>query len=87
MEKKLSWQEIEKKYHEQWVQLVDFDWPEGEPRPASGRVRLSAPTRKEFNKLVLEADPVDAARIYVGPHKLPKGDILSSNIVRIVPCA
>ncbi len=87
MEQVLSWQEIEKNYNQQWVQLVDYDWPEGEPRPKSGRVRLHASTRKEFNKLVLEAEPVNAARIYVGTHKMPEGIILSSNVVRITSCA
>ncbi len=86
MEQVLSWREIEKNYNQQWVQLVDYDWPDGEPKPKSGRVRLHAPTRKEFNKLVLEAAPVNAARIYVGTHKMPEGVILSSNVVRITSC-
>ena len=86
MDKIFSWKEIEEKFNNQWVQLVDYNWPEGEPRPLSGKVRLHAPTRKEFNKCVLAAEPVDAARVYVGKHKLPDGYILSSHIVKVVPC-
>ena len=86
MNRILTWSEIEKTYPNEWVQLVDCEWPEGEPRPVAGRVRIHAASRKEFNKLVLEADPIDAARVYVGSHSLPKGTILSSNLVRIVPC-
>lgn len=84
--KTLTWQQIEEKYDQQWIQLIEFDWPEGEVRPRSGCVRIHAQTRREFNRLVLEADGVNAARIYVGKHSLPEGTILSSNIVKIVPC-
>ena len=83
---RLSWEEIQKRYNQQWVQLVDYEWPEGEPRPLSGRVRIHAPERREFNKLILESEAVDAARVYVGDHRLPESTILSSNIVKIIPC-
>lgn len=71
MEEILSWKEIEQKYQDQWVQLIDFEWKEGEPRPIRGKVRISAPTRREFNRLVLSSPPADAARIYVGTHGRP----------------
>ena len=32
----LTWQEIERRYNEQWVQLIDYEWFEGEPYPAAG---------------------------------------------------
>ncbi len=86
MEEILSWKEIEQKYHDHWVQLIDFEWEEGEPRPIRGKVRISAPTRREFNKLVLDSPPANAARIYVGAHSLPDGIILSSNLTKIIPC-
>jgi len=86
MNKVMTWQQIEEEHNGQWVQLVDYDWPEEETYPRTGKVRLSAPTRKEFNRLVLEKEPVDAARIYVGEHKLPEGSIISSNITRIISC-
>lgn len=82
----LKWEEIQNFYQNQWVQLIDFDWPEDEPHPRCGKVRLSASSRKDFNKLVLNSEPVDAARLYVGSHQLPEGEILSSNIVKMVLC-
>jgi hypothetical protein len=85
MNKILDWKQIQKEYQHQWVQLVDYDWPDGEPHPKSGKVRINATTRKEFNKLVLQAEPRDAARIYVGDHSTPEGTVISSNITRIVP--
>ncbi len=84
MNKILDWTQIQEEFQHQWVQLVDYDWPEGEPHPKSGKVRINAPNRKEFNKLVLEAEPVDAARIYVGDHRTPYGTVMSANIARIV---
>ena len=30
MEKKLTWEEISRRYDKQWVELVDYDWPEEE---------------------------------------------------------
>jgi hypothetical protein len=28
MAEKLSWEEIKKNYDQEWVELVDYDWPE-----------------------------------------------------------
>ena len=52
MEKKLTWQEIEQKYNREWVQLVDYEWSEGEPFPAVGVVRVHAADRKDFFRKV-----------------------------------
>ena len=84
MDKQLLWDEIEKNYPNQWVQLVDFEWTEGNPRPSKGVVRISAPDRKEFNRLVLNADPVDGARVFVGSHNLPDSMYMRSNIVKVL---
>ena len=84
---KLSWEQIKKEYDQQWVQLVNYDWPEGTPHPQSGVVRAHAPTRKEFNEIVLSLEsPVDAARIFVGLAKLPKNTLISCNAVQISKC-
>ena len=83
----LTWQEIENSYQNQWVQLIDFNWPEGLSRPKSGRVRIHASSRKEFNSLVLAAEPVDAARVYVGSPQMKDSSILRSNLIRMIPQA
>ena len=41
MEKKLTWEEIKKHYNQEWVELVDYDWPDTEPYPRDGVVRSS----------------------------------------------
>ena len=52
MEKKLTWQEIEKQYDREWVQLVDYDWPEDEPLPRSGVVVVHAKARRDFDTMI-----------------------------------
>lgn len=42
MEPKLTWKEIEKRYDKEWVELVDYDWPEGNLNPSEGRVHVHA---------------------------------------------
>ena len=61
MAEKLTWPEIERRYHQEWVQLIDYDWPEGEPYPAAGIVQFHAQTRKEFNQLSQKNPAPDAA--------------------------
>ena len=85
MSKKLSWDQIQKIYDQQWVQLVDYSWETGRPYPSAGVVRIHATTRKEFNRLVLEAPPVNAARVYVGQSTLPEGTFMSANLIKMTP--
>ncbi len=87
MDEKLSWNEIEKRYDQEWVQLVAYDWPEGTPYPRSGVVRVHASTRKEFNSLISAKDtPKDAARLYVGRPIRNPHTVISCNTVRISRC-
>ena len=74
MSDKLTWNEIEKRYDKEWVQLVDYDWPEGLPFPKSGVVRVHAQERKEFYRKAQELEPnaKDSAFVFVGvPAKEP----------------
>ena len=66
MEKKLTWHEIEQLYDKEWVELIDYDWPEEEPYPISGIVRVHAPNRPEFDKLIAVDPPYDSAYVFVG---------------------
>lgn len=87
MNKPLSWPEIEKLYNQEWVQLVDYDWPEGEPYPRSGRVRVHAESRKEFNRLITLKEGIqDAARVFVGKAMLPPHTIISCNSIKLLKC-
>jgi hypothetical protein len=64
--KKLTWDEIKKLYNEEWVELVDYDWPDEDPDPKSGIVRVHAKTREEFDRLTDIDAPEDAAIVFVG---------------------
>ncbi len=66
MEKKLTWPEIERLYNQEWVELIDYDWPEEDPFPKSGIVRVHAKTRSEFDDLADIDPPRDSAYVYVG---------------------
>ncbi len=66
---KLSWKQIRERFDGKWVLLPEFGWPEGQPYPDWGVVHIHAPTRKEFNRLVLSdvaSLPADTARFFVG---------------------
>ena len=68
MDKKLTWSEISKIHDKEWVELVDYDWPDGTPYPKSGVVRVHASDRKEFYRLMRECQPKpeDSALVFVG---------------------
>ena len=84
--KKLSWKEIEKQYDQQWVQLIDYVWEEGEPYPASGVLQFHASNRRDFDRLSRENPVEDAACVFVGKPKIPPGVILSANAMKIRVC-
>jgi hypothetical protein len=69
----LTWEQIKERYSEQWVELIDYDWPDGVPWPKSGVVRVHSPERKEFWRLVKEKQPevTDSAIVYAGPVDRP----------------
>lgn len=84
MAKKLTWEEIKELYNHEWVELVDYDWPEEEPEPRSGTVRAHSSNRAEFYKLAAKDSPVDSAIVFVGRERLPKDQIFSPGMRRIV---
>lgn len=77
---KLTWDEICRRYDQQWVELVDFDWPEEEPDPRSGIVRVHAAKRKDFDQLILQDPPEYSALLFIGERELPPGIIWSMNL-------
>ena len=70
---RLSWEQIKARYDGEWVELIDYDWPEGTPWPKSGIVRVHSPDRKEFWKLAKTTQPpvTDSAGLFVGPPDPP----------------
>ena len=85
MNERLSWEEISKRYDKEWIQLIDYVWPEGTPFPEAGVVRVHASDRKEFFRKVQELQPkqTESAFIYVGiPPK--DAEVVHTNFHRIV---
>lgn len=85
MTEKLSWDEIQKRHSQEWVELVDYDWADGEPYPAAGVVRVHAPERKQFYHLANQERPHDSAILFVGDLDLPFG-VIQNNLARISEC-
>lgn len=81
---KLTWEEITRQYDQQWVELVDYDWPEEDPDPIAGVVRAHSADRVEFYRLAAKDSPVDSAIVFVGKHNLPKDQIFSPGMRRVV---
>lgn len=84
MEKKLTWDEIKKLYDKQWVELVDYDWPEEEIYPRAGVVRAHSLDRAEFYNQVGKDAPVDSAIVFIGKVTFPKDVIFSPGMRRVV---
>jgi hypothetical protein len=70
---RLSWDQIKQRYDEQWVELIDCDWPDSMPWPKSGVVRVHSPNRKEFWRLANAATPIPeySASLFVRPPDPP----------------
>lgn len=66
MSKKLTWQEINEAYSDEWIQLVDYDWADGEADPQAGVVRIHSKDSKEFHRLVKETPVSHSAILFVG---------------------
>jgi len=82
---KLTWPEIEKLYDKEWVQLIDYDWPEEEALPRSGIVQVHAKSRQQFDKLITQEFQLDSAILFVGQRTIPSGVILSANLQQSKP--
>ena len=88
MAKKLSWADIQSKYDQQWVELIDYDWPLRQAHPNSGIVRVHAANRKDFDRLLLVDSPSDSALIFVGASESPPDGIIPSmNLRRLTHAA
>jgi hypothetical protein len=85
-EQRLSWEEISKQYNQQWVELVDYEWPEGSPFPQVGVVRVHEADRKKFHALVQKQSPSGSALLFVGvPEK--NETTVYNNLCRVQACS
>ena len=84
MAEKLSWEEIKKNFNQEWVELIDYDWPEEDESPRTGIVRIHSSNREEFYRLAAANSPVDSAIVFVGKQKLPVDQIFSPGLRRVV---
>lgn len=80
---KLTWDEILKAYNQEWVHLVDYEWMDGEPYPKRGIVRIHAKSRKDFDDLMLAAEPISGARLFVGKGEESHDLIMMGNFMRV----
>ncbi len=77
---KLSWDQIEEQFDQEWVELVDYDWDMTQPDPSAGVVRVHSKDRREFDRLMLQDPPEDSAILFVGDLRLPENTFLSVNL-------
>jgi hypothetical protein len=86
MEKKLSWEDIEKQYDQEWVELIDVDWPDEEIDPRSGVVRVHDRDREEFYRRLSELPALDSAVVFVGKPELPPNVLVGARrTITILP--
>lgn len=76
---KLLWEQINRLFKGEWVELVDYEWDETEPEPKSGVVRVHSSDHREFERLILVNPPIHSALIFVGDLSIPSGMTISSN--------
>ena len=84
---RISWEEIKTSYNQEWVELVDYDWPEEHASPSTGAVRTHGANKKEFHlQCRREPVPSDSAILFVGRPPIPDGVVLSPSLVRVTSC-
>jgi hypothetical protein len=85
---RLNWNQIKELYDQQRVELIDYDWPEGEPHPRSGIVRCHSSDKGEFYRMSNQDPlPEDSAIVFVGPPRNSSTTALSPSLIRVEPCA
>ncbi len=84
---RLTWDEIEKSYDKQWVELVDYDWPDEDPYPRSGVLRSHHSDKKAFHQMARrEPVPKHSAILFVGRPDIPENLYFSPSLIRVQPC-
>jgi len=61
---KLTWDEIKRRHPDEWVALVEDDWPDTLPEPLSGIVYAHSPDHKTL--IEMQRHLKDAAILWTG---------------------
>jgi hypothetical protein len=85
MGRRLFGDESKTRDDQQWVEAVDYGWPEGETYPAPGVVGVHDPDKKQFHREPRERhafDSADVALVYLGnplrpPNEGPPGPVVA----------
>lgn len=82
--KKLSWEEISKKYDQEWVLLDAFDWPEEAEYPTAGVVQIHCRDRNEFDGLMAtRPSGFNSAIVFVGIPQTRSNSVTSRAYSRV----
>ncbi len=85
--KKLTWEEIRKQFDQEWVELIDYDWPEEQPYPRAGVIRTHGIDKKQFHQECRrEPAPEISALLFVGKKISPENIIFPPSMIRVAPC-
>lgn len=69
---RLTWDEIQQQFDQQWVELIEYDWPEGDYHPLSGIVRTHGADKRQFHQECRrEPLPDDSAFLFIGRKPWP----------------
>jgi hypothetical protein len=80
---RVTWEQIKTSYNQEWIELVDYIWPDGEMYPLEGVIRSHGANKKEFH-LQCRKDPMplDSAILFVGPPVSKDGALFSPSLIR-----
>ena len=80
---RVTWEQIKTSYNQEWIELVDYVWPDGETYPLEGIIRSHGPDKREFH-LQCRKDPMplDSAILFVGPPVSKDGALFSPSLIR-----
>ena len=85
--KRLTWEQIEKQYNKEWVELIDYDWPEGESYPRGGVIRTHGIDKKRFHQDCRRSPaPEISAFLFVGKKLASTDTVFSPSLIRVLPC-
>lgn len=84
---RLTWDQIKQLYPQEWVELVEFDWPEEEPYPRWGVVRSHSPNRAEFSRLLCNfTQPEEIARLFVQVEQASQREYFCPSLMTFQVC-
>lgn len=86
MSARLTWDQIGVLYDKQWIELVNYQWPDVSPYPSAGEVRIHSGDRKEFYRKVKLNPVADSAILFVGKLDIPLSTVTCSSSMLLSTC-